>query len=92
MTATATASGTFSIGGDLEVTRLGYGAMRITGKGIWGPPPDHDAALAVLRRLPELGVDFIDTADSYGPHVSEELIARGAPPLRRRSPSPPRPA
>jgi aryl-alcohol dehydrogenase-like predicted oxidoreductase len=65
--ATATASGTFKIGGDLEVTRLGFGAMRITGKGIWGPPPDHDTALAVLRRLPELGVDFIDTADSYGP-------------------------
>jgi aryl-alcohol dehydrogenase-like predicted oxidoreductase len=74
MTTTATASGTFSIGGDLEVTRLGYGAMRITGKGIWGPPPDRDAALAVLRRLPEVGVDFIDTADSYGPYVSEELL------------------
>jgi pyridoxine 4-dehydrogenase len=74
MAATATSSGTFSIGGDLEVTRLGYGAMRITGKGIWGPPPDREAALAVLRRLPEVGVDFIDTADSYGPHVSEELI------------------
>jgi aryl-alcohol dehydrogenase-like predicted oxidoreductase len=74
MTTTATASGTFSIGGDLEVTRLGYGAMRITGKGIWGPPPDRAAALDVLRRLPEVGVDFIDTADSYGPHVSEELI------------------
>src|SRR3954466_4776502 len=71
---TATAAGTFKIGGDLEVTRLGYGAMRITGEGIWGPPPDHDTALAVLRRLPELGVDFIDTADSYGPHVSEQLI------------------
>jgi aryl-alcohol dehydrogenase-like predicted oxidoreductase len=74
MPTTATASGTFSIGGDLEVTRLGFGAMRITGKGIWGPPPDHDAAVAVLARLPELGVDFVDTADSYGPHVSEELI------------------
>jgi pyridoxine 4-dehydrogenase len=74
MTTTATASGTFKIGGDLEVTRLGFGAMRITGDGIWGPPPDHDAALAVLRRLPELGVDFIDTADSYGPSVSEDLI------------------
>src|SRR3954464_1569632 len=74
MTATATSSGTFKIGGDLEVTRLGYGAMRITGEGIWGPPPDHDTAIAVLRRLPELGVDFIDTADSYGPHVSEQLI------------------
>jgi pyridoxine 4-dehydrogenase len=74
MASTATASGTFSIGGDLEVTRLGYGAMRVTGKGIWGPPPDREAALAVLRRLPEVGVDFVDTADSYGPHVSEELI------------------
>ena len=78
--ATATASGTFKIGGDLEVTRLGFGAMRITGKGIWGPPPDHDAAIAVLRRLPELGVDFIDTADSYGPHVSEDLIAEALAP------------
>jgi pyridoxine 4-dehydrogenase len=73
-TALATATGTFSIGGDLEVTRLGFGAMRVTGRGIWGPPPDHDAALAVLRRLPELGVDFIDTSDSYGPFVSEDLI------------------
>lgn len=72
--ATATASGTFKIGGDLEVTRLGYGAMRITGDGIWGPPKDPDTARAVLRRLPELGVDFIDTAESYGPYVSEELI------------------
>ena len=78
--ATATASGTFKIGGDLEVTRLGFGAMRITGDGIWGPPPDHEQALAVLRRLPELGVDFIDTADSYGPHVSEDLIAEALAP------------
>src|SRR3954462_4602465 len=74
MATTATSSGTFKIGGDLEVTRLGYGAMRITGEGIWGPPPDHDAAIAVLKRLPELGIDFIDTADSYGPYVSEDLI------------------
>jgi aryl-alcohol dehydrogenase-like predicted oxidoreductase len=74
MATTATASGTFKIGGDLEIHRLGYGAMRITGEGIWGPPPDRDRALAVLRRVPELGVDFIDTADSYGPYVSEELI------------------
>jgi pyridoxine 4-dehydrogenase len=74
MTTTATASGTFKIGGDLEVHRLGYGAMRITGKGIWGPPTDHDAAIGVLRRLPELGVDFIDTAESYGPYISEALI------------------
>ena len=76
MTATtsATASGTFALGGDLPVNRLGYGAMRITGKGIWGPPADHDGALAVLRRAVGLGVDFIDTADSYGPEVSEDLI------------------
>jgi pyridoxine 4-dehydrogenase len=67
-------SGTFSIGKDLEVHRLGFGAMRITGKGIWGPPQDHDTAIRVLRRAVELGVDFIDTADSYGPFVSEELI------------------
>jgi len=68
------ASGTFDIGGDLTVHRLGFGAMRITGDGIWGPPADHDRALAVLRRARELGVDFIDTADSYGPFVSEDLI------------------
>src|SRR3954467_9758107 len=74
MSATATSSGTFKIGGDLEATRRGFGAMRLTGDGIWGPPPDHDAAIAVLRRLPDLGVDFIDTADSYGPYVSEDLI------------------
>ncbi len=66
---------TFTIGGDLEVHRLGFGAMRITGDGIWGPPRDHDAAIAVLRRAVELGIDLIDTADSYGPHVSEQLIA-----------------
>lgn len=74
MSATATASGTFKIGGELEVTRLGYGAMRITGPGRWGPPKDPAAAIAVLERLPALGVDFIDTADSYGPEVSENLI------------------
>jgi pyridoxine 4-dehydrogenase len=73
-TISAAGSGTFKIGGDLEVTRLGFGAMRITGEGIWGPPADPDQAIAVLERLPELGVDFIDTADSYGPYVSEELI------------------
>ena len=65
---------TFRIGGELEIHRLGFGAMRITGKGIWGPPEDREGALATLRRLPELGVDFIDTANSYGPEVSEELI------------------
>jgi aryl-alcohol dehydrogenase-like predicted oxidoreductase len=74
MATTANASGIFKIGGDLVVHRLGFGAMRITGDGIWGPPADHQRALAVLRRVPELGVDFIDTADSYGPYVSEELI------------------
>jgi pyridoxine 4-dehydrogenase len=65
----------FTIGGDLKVNRMGYGAMRITGKGIWGPPKDKDEAVRVLKRAVELGVNFIDTADSYGPHVSEELIA-----------------
>ncbi|GAC1304910.1 MAG: aldo/keto reductase [Mucilaginibacter sp.] len=65
----------FSIGGDLPVNRMGYGAMRITGKGIWGPPKDKNKAIAVLKRAIELGVNFIDTADSYGPHISEELIA-----------------
>ncbi len=70
----AEASGTFSIGGDLPVHRLGYGAMRITGKGIWGEPEDREEALRTLKRLPELGVNFIDTADSYGPEVSENLI------------------
>ena len=75
MTAPSAApSGTFDIGGDLTVNRLGFGAMRITGKGVWGEPDDRDEALRVLRRLPELGVDFIDTADSYGPFVSEDLI------------------
>jgi len=71
----AAASGTFTIGGDLTVNRLGYGAMRITGPGVWGPPADKPAALATLRRAVELGVNLIDTADSYGPGVSEELIA-----------------
>ena len=71
----AAESGTFTIGGDLPVRRLGFGAMRITGEGIWGPPEDHDEAIRVLRRSLELGIDFIDTADSYGPEVSERLIA-----------------
>ena len=74
MAVTATASGTFAIGGDMEVTRLGFGAMRITGDGVWGPPKDPVAVRAVLRRLRSLEVDFIDTADSYGPFVSEDLI------------------
>jgi aryl-alcohol dehydrogenase-like predicted oxidoreductase len=70
----AHASGTFTLGGDLTVNRLGFGAMRLTGKGVWGPPADHDECIRVLRRAVELGVNFIDTADSYGPYVSEELI------------------
>jgi aryl-alcohol dehydrogenase-like predicted oxidoreductase len=68
------ASGTFAIGGDLTVNRLGFGAMRITGEGIWGPPKDPEVSKQVLKRAVELGVDFIDTADSYGPYVSEDLI------------------
>jgi aryl-alcohol dehydrogenase-like predicted oxidoreductase len=64
----------FTIGGDLTVHRMGFGAMRLTGDGIWGPPQDHDEAIRVLKRAVELGVNFIDTADSYGPYVSEELI------------------
>ena len=72
---TAAAAGTFTIGGDLTVNRMGYGAMRITGPGIWGPPVDRSAALATLRRAMELNVNLVDTADSYGPYVSEELIA-----------------
>ena len=74
MATTASSSGTFTIGGDLEVNRLGYGAMRIVGDGVWGPPRDRDEVLRVLARLPGLGVDFIDTADSYGPAISEDLI------------------
>ena len=71
----AAAAGTFVLGGDLVVNRMGYGAMRVTGPGIWGPPPDKASALATLRRAVELGVNLIDTADSYGPYISEELIA-----------------
>lgn len=71
----AAAAGTFTVGGDLVVNRMGYGAMRITGPGVWGPPADKPAALATLRRAVELGVNLIDTADSYGPATSEELIA-----------------
>lgn len=67
-------SGIFTIGGDLTIHRLGFGAMRITGPGIWGPPADHEEVIRTLRRLPEIGVNFIDTADSYGPDVSEWLI------------------
>jgi pyridoxine 4-dehydrogenase len=72
---TAEAAGTIDLGGDLTINRLGFGAMRITGSGIWGEPPSRDQAIATLRRVVELGVNFIDTADSYGPAVSEELIA-----------------
>ena len=71
----AAKAGEFLIGNDLRVTRLGYGAMRITGPGVWGPPADRAEAVRVLRRAIELGINFIDTADSYGPHVSEEIIA-----------------
>ncbi|MEP6853150.1 MAG: aldo/keto reductase [bacterium] len=77
--APAHASGMFQIGGK-TIHRLGYGAMRITGEGIWGPPADHEGALAVVRRAVELGVDFIDTADSYGPYVSEDLLAEALAP------------
>jgi pyridoxine 4-dehydrogenase len=77
---TATAAGTITLGSDLTVNRLGYGAMRITGKGVWGPPENRDTAIATLRRAVELGVNFIDTADSYGPYVSEELIAEALAP------------
>ena len=73
--ASATAAGSIEIGGDLVVRRLGFGAMRVTGRGIWGEPPDGGQAKATLRRVVELGVNFIDTADSYGPEVSERLIA-----------------
>ena len=78
--ATAADAGTVDVGGDLTVNRLGFGAMRVTGRGIWGDPPDRNDARAVLRRAVELGVNFIDTADSYGPDVSEELIAEALHP------------
>ncbi|MHB8528905.1 MAG: aldo/keto reductase [Caulobacteraceae bacterium] len=80
--ADASRSGTFKIGGDIEVRRLGFGAMRLTGDGIWGEPKDRDECLRTLRRVPELGVDFIDTADSYGPDVSEKLIREALHPYR----------
>src|SRR5581483_10463778 len=67
-------SGSFKLGGELKINRLGFGAMRLTGQGIWGEPEDRPEALRTLKRVPELGIDFIDTADSYGPDVSEELI------------------
>jgi len=76
----AGSAGDVSLGGEISVHRLGFGAMRLTGTGIWGPPTDRQAALTVLRRAVELGVNFMDTADSYGPHVSEELIAEALSP------------
>src|SRR6478735_8883802 len=75
-------SSTFKIGGELTVNRLGFGAMQITGPGVWGPPCDRGEALRVLKRLPELGIDFIDTADSYGPDVSEQLIREALHPYK----------
>ncbi len=80
ITQNASRSGTFKIGGDLEVHRLGFGAMRVTGEGIWGEPADRAEALRTLKRLPELGVNFIDTADAYGPDVSELLIREALAP------------
>ncbi len=78
----APASGQFQIGGDLTVNRLGFGAMRITGKGVWGEPDDRAEAIRTLKHLPELGVNFVDTADSYGPFVSEDLIREALHPYR----------
>jgi len=80
LTPDATAAGTFTLGGDLVVHRMAFGAMRLTGKGIWGPPKDREEARRVLRRAVELGVDLIDTADAYGPEVSEEIIAEALHP------------
>jgi pyridoxine 4-dehydrogenase len=80
MSVTKDLAGTFSLGGELTVRRLGFGAMRLTGEGIWGPPKDRATALDVLRRAVELGVNFIDTADSYGPYVNEEYIAEALAP------------
>ncbi|MDR6664559.1 aldo/keto reductase [Rhizobium sp. 1399] len=79
----AAKSGTFKIGGDMEVNRLGFGAMRITGDGIWGDPKDHAESIRTLKRLPELGINFIDTADSYGPDVSEWLIKEALHPYKK---------
>src|SRR6267154_5420849 len=82
-TVNAKASGTFSLGGDLPVNRMGYGAMRITGDGIWGAPKDIDGAKKVLQHAVELGINFIDTADAYGPEVSEQLIGEALSPYAR---------
>jgi hypothetical protein len=75
-------SGSFKVGGDIKVNRLGFGAMRITGAGIWGPPADREEALRTLKRLPDLSIDFVDTADSYGPDVSELLIHEALHPYK----------
>jgi aryl-alcohol dehydrogenase-like predicted oxidoreductase len=75
-------SGSFKVGGEIEIHRLGFGAMRITGPGIWGPPADKPEAIRTLKRLPELGINFVDTADSYGPDVSEELIREALHPYQ----------
>src|ERR1700735_118017 len=83
LTVNAKGGGTFAIGGDLAINRLGYGAMRITGDGIWGEPKDRENAKRVLRRAVELGVNFIDTADSYGPEVSEQLIGEALAPYAK---------
>lgn len=79
-TTAAALAETFTIGGDLSINRMGFGAMRITGEGIWGPPKDREECIRVLQRAVELGINFVDTADSYGPHVSEELIAEALHP------------
>lgn len=81
-TTNAAKSGTFKIGGDLPVNRLGFGAMRIVGKGVWGEPENRDEALRTLRRVPELGINLIDTADSYGPEISERLIREALNPYK----------
>jgi pyridoxine 4-dehydrogenase len=81
-TVTAAKSGTFRIGSDMEVHRLGFGTMRLTGRGIWGPPADHAEAVRTLKRLPQLEVNFIDTADSYGPNIAEELLREALHPYK----------
>jgi aryl-alcohol dehydrogenase-like predicted oxidoreductase len=81
----AAKSGTFKLGGDIEINRLGFGAMRITGEGIWGEPADHDESIRTLKRLPDLGINFIDTADSYGPDVSERLIKEALHPYGKKT-------
>src|SRR6266404_9476937 len=82
LTTLAGRAGEFSIGKDLRVTRLGFGSMRLTGKGIWGPPADRAEAIRTLKRLPQLEVNFIDTADSYGPNIAEELLREALRPYK----------